>query len=228
MSGRRPSNVRDLYFESAEGGRKRWKKYNWSCSNNATRMAEHVQKAHPGPPVQPWLDHSLTATEQLVVERKLSWFQVVASPWCTCPLLAFSQVQSGISLSSLETPAFAAFCKSLRVDFTPPSARTLGRHSEDLFLGMQDKVNERLRQWAAVHLAIDGWQDPQRTEIIAITASCATRPEEPTLLLRFERLGMRTTSENLHFILVVCAHSFSRAIFASLLCLRKLWSISNP
>lgn len=65
-----------------------------------------------------------------------------------------------------------------------------------MYLNLQERLDERLRSYGIVALAIDGWEDNGKQECLGVTAH-ALRGEEKVLLLDIERQTERQTAENL-------------------------------
>jgi hypothetical protein len=100
----------------------------------------------------------------------------------------------------------ALFCRALKSDFHVPSATTLTRKVENLYTKTVQQVQEAIKKWPGCALYMDGWQDPQRCEVVGVAAGYIGSGMKP-LLVHYERLSARPTTDTLYTLIVVCPHS---------------------
>ena len=186
------SKLRDAHFEELESqpGRLKCRYCDWTHVDNVTRLAGHFNKYHadqaePGgnlkqSSIVQWGERSFNMAEQERAEQ----------------LLAMFQVEHGLPFQTLEGEAFRCLCRQLRFDFKVPSRRTLQRRVSDIYKEMLNHVNAHLGSQPLMNLAIDGWEDGQKLESIGITAQ-GLQSQAPAVLITFEQLHCRETSDNL-------------------------------
>ena len=140
--------------------------------------------------------------------------------------LALLQVTHAVPYHALESEEMKAFCRGLSTKFVVPSRRSLQRRVGELCGESETTIDARLKvcihsrcaitylmfrifeDWKRVHLAIDGWEDNQKTEIVAVVAMDAARLCKP-VLIEFKRLNGRQTTEILSELLSVCLASMN-------------------
>ena len=101
-----------------------------------------------------------------------------------------------MSMNSLQSVEMERLCKCLRADFKVPSARTLARRQDELDRKCMESVDEDIAGWENCILGMDGWEDNQRCEVLAVTAWNGCVEQRP-LLVHFERIEERATGPHM-------------------------------
>ena len=101
-------------------------------------------------------------------------------------LLTLFKVDTGTPYNVLEHTSFVDFIQALRPDFRIPSRRTMGRRLHEVYTDVQAKVAAKVNHIPWMALAVDGWEDHQKREVLAMVGMPLGQRGKP-LLLSFAR-----------------------------------------